>query len=928
MKILVKNWLKISGGINLLLVVLLSGCSGAGGNSTSGNTTCAPIGPNSYPALQTLFNRPHILKGNNQITAAQSSSTNACGISDSDVEAGLAVTSGFISMVPIAGPALGAMTKGAYSVLSIEGSSAENSCIQSEFNLINQQLAIQEAQIQNIESALNLTNNTFYQSTYQNAAQIVAADQLTFQNSISNFSGQVNNASELGALTNLMIDIKFWSSTSQAIALPGNLAQYMESNPSWLGGTYIPGVTRSGNQADYQSNLVSLAGVNLSSSCINAGNQPYTCVSQNAGSSQIAMYQALYSALTESIPNQQYNNYIPLYDNYNDTLMQAYQQTIVALQQAYFMEYLNNQVNYNNAIECIGKDSLCLQQTLSYGNVAGTYFVVGYNPVNASNESASYLGSYNDAQQQLTLLFAAYMNQAYINTLNYIVTDSVVGAQVYPTGTDTFIVNSQAVIDKTPVNYAADLSSKVVAPMTYLINNIQTSSAAGAQGYSSTLATSLQHLQSNSSIMLYQYYGLNNTRVWAQSVFSSNSSNSGESLGVIAANYESAPQLFINGSGDFIQFDQAIVPGYLATPTGYPQGLNYQIINQSLMPYYAAPSAYPVASGSVDNNINLSACNPSAVGSIPGYSLYWYVPNGESGTFSLGAKGTPYLMCGNWQTSFYQLDVSGSINNDMVSYSGSVVNFGYLAAHSLTYANLAGNAWTIVSFSNNPQNTASPMTYMASPNANNFGVGTSFYDGGTLVAGNQYASISAGGFGNATSYNYVTVAAAFQATFPDGFIASFGINPIQNSNDYDTNTIGISYNPNLDIVQINGESINIENARWNYPSNPDGDPYKWAAAILNVTLTSINPTGNNSYMSGLIINGNLLFVNGSPINPFTFNGYTYPGQNTYLSLNPESYTSGMPAPYGITVPNCQWPWENYKNFYELPTFVCTLSSYW
>lgn len=217
---------------------------------------------------------------------------------------------------------------------------------------------------------------------------------------------------------------------------------------------------------------------------------------------------------------------------------------------------------------------------------------------------------------------------------------------------------------------------------------------------------------------------------------------------------------------------------------------------------------------------------------------------------------------------------------------------------------------------------------MASPNAGNFGLGTSFYDGGTLVAGNRYASISTGGFGNATSHNYVTVAAAFQATFPDGFIASFGINPIQNSNDYDTNTIGISYNPNLDIVQINGQSINTENARWNYPGNPDGDPYNWAAAILDVTLTSTNPTGNNSYMSGLILNGNLLFVNGSPINPYTFNGYTYSGQNTYLSLNPIGYTSGMPAPYSIEAGPCQWPWVDYKSTFELPTFVCELSSYW
>lgn len=923
MKSIIKPALLLS-----MIAVVLSAC-GSGSSSTTTTTTSAPIGPNSYPALHTLFNRPHIIKADNLATA-QSSSTNACGISDSDVEAGLAVTSGFISMVPIAGPALGAMTKGAYSVLSIEGSSAENSCIQSEFNLINQQLAIQEAQIQNIESALNLTNNTFYQENYQNAAQIAAADDLTFQDAVSNFSGQANNTSELGSLTNLMIDIKFWSSTSQAVAIPSNLAQYMESNPSWLGGTYIPGVTRSGNQADYQSNLVSLAGVNLSSSCINAGNQPYTCVSQNTGSSQIVMYGALYNSLIDNISTYGYNNYIPLYDNYNDTLMQAYQQTIVALQQAYFMEYLNNQVNYNNAIECIGKDSLCLQQTLSYGNVAGTYFVVGYNPVNASNESASYLSSYNDAQQQLTLLFAAYMNQAYINTLNYIVTDSVVGAQVYPTGVDVFMVNGQSVTDPDPVNYATDLANKVVAPMTYLINNIQTSSVAGAQGYSSTLGTSLQNLQSKSSIMLYQYYGLNNTRVWAQSVFSSNSSNSGESLGVIAENYESAPQVFINGSNSFVQFNQAVVPGYLATPTGYPQGLNYQTVNQSLMPYYAAPSAYPVASGSVDNNINLSACNPSAVGSIPGYSLYWYVPNGESGTFSLGTQGTPYLMCGNWQTGYYQPDAPGSINNNILTYTGSNGSFAYLAAHMLIFSNIAGNTWTTLFFTNNPQSsTPSPITYMDSSNTTIFG--DSWYAGSTLVAGTQYSNISVGGFGNAEEkVDYAAVVAPVQTTFPDGFIASFGINPVQNSAGYDTNTIGISYNPNLDIVQINGTSLNVESARWNSPSNPDSMPYIWAPAFLDVTLTSTNPTGNNSYMSGLLLNGNLLFVNGTPItNGTTFNNYNYPGQYTYLSLNPAGYSSGMSAPYSITVPNCEWPWVDYSHGgYELPTFICTLSNYW
>ena len=89
-------------------------------------------------------------------------------------------------------------------------------------------------------------------------------------------------------------------------------------------------------------------------------------------------------------------------------------------------------------------------------------------------------------------------------------------------------------------------------------------------------------------------------------------------------------------------------------------------------------------------------CNPNAVGQIHGYNLYWYVPNGANGNFSLGNQGVPYLMCGNWQTNYYQSDVSGSINNNMISYTGSNGNFAYLAAHMLVFANLAGNAWTTV----------------------------------------------------------------------------------------------------------------------------------------------------------------------------------------------------------------------------------------
>lgn len=944
MKTPTKNWSKIFSGLSLLLAVILSACSGTGSvSSNSAATHNPPQGPNSYPAIQALFNPapvPNMMQSSTR--RLQSSTTGSCGQSN-DVATGLTVASSFVSFIPVAGPALGAIAKAGSSVLNLEGSTAGNACIQAAFNLIIQQLAVQEAQIQNITNALNLSNNTFYMDNYLNALSNETTDQYLFQQSVSYFTGISNNGvstNAIGLMGNIMYDIQFWNSPtsggeSTAVYMSeSNLAAYMAANPRWLNDIYRPAVTKDGNQQDYQMNLIGLSGAITNDECT----QPYQCVTQAAvtNSSQLLMYQQLYTTLVSQIQTENYNNYVSLYDQYNDTLMQAYQQSVFAMQQAYYLEYLNNQVNYNNVMSYINGTST-LNQSSSYGNVPATVFYVG----NASDLEGESIGAiqqqYVAAQEQLTLLFAAYINQAFQNTLEYIVTDQIMGAQTYPSGSTTFIVNGQSVTDSNPPNYAALLSSgktasgTVQTPMSFLLANLnKATSGSGVQGYTSALGTSLQNL--SSTTMIYQYYGLNDVRTWAQSVSTYNATNtesSAELLSIIASNYESAPQLFINGNESFVQFNQAVIPGYLATPTGYPNGLNYQTTNQSLMPYYVAPESYPQVSGSLANNINLSACNPNAVGQIPGYNLYWYIPNGANGTFSLGNQGVPYLMCGNWQTNYYQSDVSGSINNNMISYTGSNGNFAYLVAHMLVFANLAGNAWTTVLFTNNPQSSESrPITYMYSYDPNNFG--TAWYSGSTLTAGTSYSNISVGGFGNANEKNaYVVVPAGVQTTFPDGFIASFGINPVQNSADYDTNTIGISYNPNLDIVQINGVSVNTENARWNYPGNSDGMPYNWAPALLNVTLTSTNPSGNNSYVSGLLLNGNLLFVNGSPPgNGATFYGYNYPGQYTYLSLNPDGYTPNMPAPYNIVVPNCQWPWVDYKSTYELPTFVCSLSNYW
>ena len=789
---------------------------------------------------------------------------------------------------------------------------------------------------------------------YINSLADATTDQYLFQQSVAYFTGYSKNGqstSAIGLMGNIMYDIQFWNNnvstgagTANYMNEP-NLAAYMVANPTWLTTSYLPAMQRDANQQEYQNNLVSLSGAEVVGSC----SQPYQCVQAApvTDSSQLLMYQQLYNALISDINTQGYNNYIPLYDQYNDTLMQAYQQTVFALQDAYFLEYLNNQVNYNNALEYINGTST-LNQSLSYGNITSTIFYIQSDDISVGESTSALTQQYIDAQQQLTMLFAAYINQAYENTLEYIVTDKIVGAQTYPTGSTTFVVNGQNVTDNNPPSYDTLLSSGVMtngstvqSPLDYLINNLNMATPnSGVQGYTSALSTSLYNLrytitpygQQVNSTMLYQYYGLNNIRQWAQSISSYNTNNtesSAELLSIITANYESAPQLFIDGSESFVQFNQAFANGYLATPTGYPIPANtsYQNINQTLNPYYAAPGNYPQPTvGNVTNNINISACNPEAVGKIPGYNLYWYVPNGADGTFSLGTESTPYLMCGNWQTAQTEYNPG----NGIVSYTASNGNYGYLLAHILTFVNTAQNSWGQVTFTNNP-GSSSRITFMNTTNANNFS-SDGVYSGNfiELVPGNSYDTIFAGYFGPLNEkYDYVAVPAAVQTTFPDGFVASFGINPIQNSNIYDTNTLGVSYNPNLDIVQINGQSLNSESDAFNYPGNPDGMPTIWAPAILNVTLPSTDPTGNNTYVSGLVLNGNLLFVSGAPLYGASFNGYTYNSYNNmYLSLNPVGFTPSSPSPYGITYPNCEWLWQDYKNFYELPTFLCTLTSYW
>ena len=123
------------------------------------------------------------------------------------------------------------------------------------------------------------------------------------------------------------------------------------------------------------------------------------------------MYQQLYTTLVSQIQTENYNNYVSLYDQYNDTLMQAYQQSVFAMQQAYYLEYLNNQVNYNNVMSYINGTS-ALNQSFSYGSVPATAFMLVMLLI-LKGKYRRYPAAICSSSEQLTLLFAAYINQAF-----------------------------------------------------------------------------------------------------------------------------------------------------------------------------------------------------------------------------------------------------------------------------------------------------------------------------------------------------------------------------------------------------------------------------------------------------------------------------------------------------------------------------------
>lgn len=618
------------------LALALSSCGGGGGGgSSSGGAVNGPI---SYDKVFGMFDPSNAQKG--AISSKSSSATavrsaGGCGTVMSNVGAGLTVAGGFVSLIPEAGPVLGAVVNGTGSVLSLFGASAGNTCVENQISNITQQLSAQQNQINNIVNDLQLGANAFYQANYKTAVQIAGVSSYNLQQTLGQISG--NN----GQFTAFMQDAGLWNLANAPIAGASlqnvTLDTMLKVNPD------------PGTQASFRNAVQDISGTSYNPSSCGNGNC-YSVVTQmkfgtsctataaEGGQSCPAVIQTLNSlgnALQSAVAanTNAGTNIVPLFDQYNNSVVSVYQQTLYALQQAFTVEYMVNQMNYYYAA---ANPSAGAFQLDSYGGVEGTYYAF----TSASYDAATEASNYNEAQKQLTAMYASRVNSLFINTINYIASDVPIGTQAYPNAPATITIGGQVTTDPNPVDYITQVGA-ALRPQ-YPIDEVGMSTDWSGTG------------------ALYQYSGLNNVNTCVSSVESYNSSLTGATGTIVAA-------LGASASG-------AVGCPSIFTVNG--QALNGSYFDgNTFAPYISVNDQIFVASAQADN---WKVCSqPGAT-----QDMMLYSPTSSSSAAGLEA-GQYYPICAGINTFYNNPDGNGN-GNDIADYDqqgGAVTKIGGTGAN-------------------------------------------------------------------------------------------------------------------------------------------------------------------------------------------------------------------------------------------------------
>lgn len=619
----------------------------------------APEGPVSYERIEAIFSGPALS------TSTASSSSNCASAMQPSAQVGYDLFVGAINLIPDVGGAIASQVPN-WSANSQDA--AEQACLSAEFSTINAQLSFQEGQIQQIQNQLNEDMQVFEAYKQAVAIQNLSTNQSTFYDDVQQFTatGSTNNqlfevsaaCINSGLTYDFMFDFGFWSGcqtvstatpTVQEIATSTNFANLA---PAWA----------TNNQDNFQSYLGNVSGsevVNCDGNLLPnlpGAAQPdcHKDVQSDTGSDLFSLLQSLAAVLNSSMNVNLGNttNVVPLFDNYNNYLVSYFQQSVAAIQAAYTMESLVNQLNYYNAA---GNTPIAG----SLGNVPGTYYsyqllqsTLGYTP-----SALQQLQYYNQAQKALTQLYAARMNQLYLVTIGFIVTDDPKGEQTWPTCSDE--TEEVCKLDQ-------QINGTNVGALVTTGENASRPTASTPLGMLPTIATSGLAWEQNA--VLYQYYGLRDAGQCYDNLLQWNKDNGTAVQGKNGTWYSTAfpsqneltqavydkqcPPILTTAAGGAVTApatapDSSTVLNTCATYANLANGAPGSCYDgNSLVPYYVGSDELPGLGSAVLTNLVL--CNSGDP------ALTWFLVTSDHAGNAAGLiEGDMALTCGNWASPAY-----------------------------------------------------------------------------------------------------------------------------------------------------------------------------------------------------------------------------------------------------------------------------------
>ncbi|MFM8895698.1 MAG: hypothetical protein ACKOE2_10055, partial [Actinomycetales bacterium] len=150
----------------------------------------APAGPVDYSLIAQAFASDS--KARSMPRVMPRAATGGCGSVMTSTSEGLEIAGGFLSLVPVAGGAMAAVTNTAGVVIGAEGAEAGSACVQAEFAAINVQLAFQESQIDLLQAQLQATTSAIIQGAYALQSGITGTDAYDYNQAIEAVGGAFN----------------------------------------------------------------------------------------------------------------------------------------------------------------------------------------------------------------------------------------------------------------------------------------------------------------------------------------------------------------------------------------------------------------------------------------------------------------------------------------------------------------------------------------------------------------------------------------------------------------------------------------------------------------------------------------------------------------------------------------------------------------